>query len=233
MSELAPLDPDLLADVLSKHPFVTIDGVFNVRDLGMIPVAGGEYVTRSGFMYRSGELSGVTQHGVCHPSSFSRVFVEISESRQGAAAGPWYHHHIRPPLRHGNCKVRCSNPPNCRSNRIAYSGFCERGLQPRAHGPVSVSANPSSQAKPTSTVSFVDVFNFMQVEKRRCGSRPGSSPCLLPLDPRSRSSNCIHRFSTRAGPRSALSSATCGTRRMMPSSSIALVRSPVGAAIFY
>ena len=65
MSELAPLDPDLLADVLSKHPFVTIDGIFNVRDLGMIPVADSEYVTRSGFMYRSGELSGVTSHGVC------------------------------------------------------------------------------------------------------------------------------------------------------------------------
>ncbi|KAF8471337.1 protein-tyrosine phosphatase-like protein, partial [Russula ochroleuca] len=63
MSELAPLDPDILADVLSKPPFVTIDGVCNVRDLGMVPVAGGEHVTRSGFMYRSGELAGVTQHG--------------------------------------------------------------------------------------------------------------------------------------------------------------------------
>jgi Tyrosine phosphatase family len=66
MSELAPVDPDLLSDVLSKHPFVTIDGIFNVRDLGMIPVADSEYVTRSGFMYRSGELSGVTLHGVYH-----------------------------------------------------------------------------------------------------------------------------------------------------------------------
>jgi hypothetical protein len=64
MSELAPLDPDLLADVLSKHPFVMIDGVCNVRDLGMIPAADSKNVTRSGFMYRSGELSGVTQHGV-------------------------------------------------------------------------------------------------------------------------------------------------------------------------
>ncbi len=65
MSELAPLDPDLLADVLSKHPFVTVDGVFNIRDLGLIPVEDGECVTRSGFMYRSGELSGVTQNGMC------------------------------------------------------------------------------------------------------------------------------------------------------------------------
>lgn len=66
MSELAPLDPDLLADVLSKPPFVTVDGVCNVRDLGMVPVADGEHVTRSGFMYRSGELAGVTQHGMLH-----------------------------------------------------------------------------------------------------------------------------------------------------------------------
>jgi hypothetical protein len=73
MSELAPLDADLLADVLSKHPFVTIDGVCNVRDLGMVPVEDGGYVTRSGFMYRSGELSGVTQHGMCH--FISREFV--------------------------------------------------------------------------------------------------------------------------------------------------------------
>ncbi|KAI0294592.1 tyrosine phosphatase family-domain-containing protein [Multifurca ochricompacta] len=62
MSGLLPLDPDFVADVLSKDPFITIDGVFNVRDLGLIPAQDGEHVTRSGFMYRSGELSGVTQN---------------------------------------------------------------------------------------------------------------------------------------------------------------------------
>jgi hypothetical protein len=85
MSELAPLDPDLLADVLSKHPFVTIDGVCNVRDLGMVPVAEGEHVTRSGFMYRSGELSGVTQHGVFH--SFFSAFFLIPDQARGSC-GP-------------------------------------------------------------------------------------------------------------------------------------------------
>jgi protein tyrosine/serine phosphatase len=63
MSELAPLDPDLVADVLSRHPFVTIDGVYNARDLGRIPTADGQHVTRSSFMIRSGELSGATQLG--------------------------------------------------------------------------------------------------------------------------------------------------------------------------
>ncbi|KAI0252082.1 protein-tyrosine phosphatase-like protein [Lactifluus subvellereus] len=57
MSELAPLDPELVTDALSKYPFVNIEGVCNVRDLGMIPAADGEHVTRTGFMYRSGELS--------------------------------------------------------------------------------------------------------------------------------------------------------------------------------
>ena len=64
MSELAPLDPDIVADVLSRHPFVTIDGVYNVRDLGGIPTADGQHVTRSSFMIRSGELSGATQLGI-------------------------------------------------------------------------------------------------------------------------------------------------------------------------
>lgn len=96
MSELAPLDPDLLTDVLSKHPFVAIDGIFNVRDLGMIPVADSEYITRSGFMYRSGELSGVTSHGMCLIPLESLCLVVILESREGAAPGAWNHHHIRP-----------------------------------------------------------------------------------------------------------------------------------------
>ncbi len=67
MSELAPLDPELVAEVLSKHPFVNIDGVYNARDLGRIPTVDGQHVTRSSFMVRGGELSGVTQLGL-YPS---------------------------------------------------------------------------------------------------------------------------------------------------------------------
>jgi hypothetical protein len=156
----------------------------------------------------------------------------IHESREGAAAGPWYHHHIRPAFRHGNCKVRCNNPPNRWSNHIARSCVPQRGLQPRAYGPVSISANSSSPTKPTQAVSLVDAFNSMQAEKRRCGSRPDSSNYLLPVDLRRRSCSCIPRSSTRAGPRLAPSSATCGTHRMMLSSSIALVRSPLCATVF-
>lgn len=121
MSELAPLDPDILADVLSKHPFVTIDGVCNVRDLGMVPVADGEHVTRSGFMYRSGELAGVTQHGMFLQSIPGSGV--IPKNRQGTTAGPRRHHDIRPAFRRRNRKVRFSNPPNRGRNRISCSGL--------------------------------------------------------------------------------------------------------------
>jgi hypothetical protein len=101
-------------------------------------------------------------------------FVVIQESREGAAAGPWHHHHIRPAFRHGNCEVRCNNSPNCRGYRIARSCVYQRGLQPRAYGPVRILANSSSPTKPTQAVTLVDAFNSMQAEKRRCGFRPDS-----------------------------------------------------------
>ena len=100
------------------------------------------------------------------------------------------------------------------------------------YGPVSISANSPRLTKPTQAVSLVDAFNSMQVEKRRCGSSRGSSSYLLPVDLRRRSCSCIPRSLTRAGPRLAPSSATCGTHPMMLSSSIALVRSPLCATIF-
>ncbi|TFK43788.1 protein-tyrosine phosphatase-like protein [Crucibulum laeve] len=64
MNDLAPLDPVYVSDVLSKPPFVTIPGVINVRDLGAYPSATHPgKVTRPGFLYRSAELSGITDEG--------------------------------------------------------------------------------------------------------------------------------------------------------------------------
>ena len=145
MSELSPLDPGILSDVLSKHPFVTIDGVCNIRDLGMIPTTDGENVTRSGFMYRSGN-SLVSLNLVCAFLSSSLVFGTTLETRQGTAADSRYHYHIRPPFRHGNCKVRCSNPTNCGNNSITRTSLCKGGLQPRAYGPVSSALDPPESA---------------------------------------------------------------------------------------
>ncbi|KAF8639798.1 hypothetical protein AX17_001057 [Amanita inopinata Kibby_2008] len=64
MNDLEPLDPSYVAEVLSRPPFVTIQGVINIRDLGSIPSA--TYpgkITKPKFIFRSAELSGTTEQG--------------------------------------------------------------------------------------------------------------------------------------------------------------------------
>jgi hypothetical protein len=65
MNELEPLDPSYVAETLSRPPFVTIQGVVNVRDLGNLPSTyrPGE-ITRSNCVFRSAELSSITDEGV-------------------------------------------------------------------------------------------------------------------------------------------------------------------------
>ncbi|KAI0638416.1 protein-tyrosine phosphatase-like protein [Trametes polyzona] len=62
--DLEPLDADYVADTLSKPPFVSIDGVVNVRDLGSYPTSYPGMVTRPRLVYRSGEVSHITPEGV-------------------------------------------------------------------------------------------------------------------------------------------------------------------------
>jgi len=64
MDDLEPLDPQFVQDQLSRHPFVAIAGVINVRDLGGL--ASHLYpnlVTKPGYLYRSAELSGISDEG--------------------------------------------------------------------------------------------------------------------------------------------------------------------------
>jgi hypothetical protein len=119
---------------------------------------------------------------VCAFLSFSRAFVIPRACRQGAAAGPRCHHDIRPAFRRRNRKVRFTNPPNRRSDRIPCSGVHKRGLQPGAYGPVSSSAKPIPVSPPSLTLPYrlVDAFNYTQAERRRCGSRPGY--CFLHVE---------------------------------------------------
>ncbi|KAF8806337.1 hypothetical protein BYT27DRAFT_7191674 [Phlegmacium glaucopus] len=64
MHDLDPLDPAYVQDVLSKPPFVVIPGVINVRDLGHYPsTTDPGFVTKSGYLFRSAELSGITDEG--------------------------------------------------------------------------------------------------------------------------------------------------------------------------
>ena len=71
LHSLQPLDKEWVKERLSKPPFVEIEGVINVRTLGGYPckvkLAGSaepvHMVTRPKLLYRSGEVSGITEKG--------------------------------------------------------------------------------------------------------------------------------------------------------------------------
>jgi len=58
-----PLDEDYVKARLKQPPFVTIDGVLNIRDLGSRQTADPTLITKPSLMYRSGEISGITGEG--------------------------------------------------------------------------------------------------------------------------------------------------------------------------
>ncbi|KAF7301982.1 TYR-PHOSPHATASE-2 domain-containing protein [Mycena indigotica] len=64
MSDLDALDPLVVEQHLSRLPFVKIDGVINVRDLGLLPSQlYPNLITKPRLLYRSAELSGITDEG--------------------------------------------------------------------------------------------------------------------------------------------------------------------------
>jgi hypothetical protein len=64
MEDWEPLDPQFVQDQLSRPPFVTVAGVINVRDLGGLPShLYPNMVTKPRYLYRSAELSGITEEG--------------------------------------------------------------------------------------------------------------------------------------------------------------------------
>ncbi|TFK64054.1 hypothetical protein BDN72DRAFT_872181 [Pluteus cervinus] len=63
-ADLEPLDPTYVANILANPPFVQISGVINVRDLGSYSSASNPgKVTRPRLLFRSAELSSVTEEG--------------------------------------------------------------------------------------------------------------------------------------------------------------------------
>ncbi|TFY60047.1 hypothetical protein EVG20_g7568 [Dentipellis fragilis] len=118
--ELDPIDPDHVAHVLSHPPFVSIPGVHNVRDLGAHPTSTPAESTRPGFMFRSGEISGITPDG-----------------KRGASARARDHDSLRPALRHRDDEVQHADPGAGRGPaRRARARVREQRLQPAAIGPV-------------------------------------------------------------------------------------------------
>ncbi|KAI1917370.1 hypothetical protein LOZ12_000787 [Ophidiomyces ophidiicola] len=61
------LIPDLVHQILSQPPFVSVPGVFNIRDIGHVPIV------RRNFIFRSGMLSGIEAAGKAKLISELRV----------------------------------------------------------------------------------------------------------------------------------------------------------------
>lgn len=58
-----PLDPEYVKDRLSKPPFVSVPGVVNIRDLGSYSTCYPGMITRPLSLFRSGEVSAITDEG--------------------------------------------------------------------------------------------------------------------------------------------------------------------------
>ena len=91
-----PLDEDYVRTRLKQPPFVTIDGVLNIRDLGSYQTADPSLVTKPSLIYRSGEVSGITAEGICLIPLHSIDGNSILLTRQIAAQVARDHSHLRP-----------------------------------------------------------------------------------------------------------------------------------------
>jgi hypothetical protein len=67
--DLEALDPVFVSEALSRAPFVQVEGTFNVRDLHHTNATSVHTTctctsdVKPGFLYRSGELSALTEQG--------------------------------------------------------------------------------------------------------------------------------------------------------------------------
>ena len=78
MNELDPLDPAYVQDVLSKPPFIDLPGVINFRDLGNWHSTSREgSITKPGYLFRSAELSSITEEGIKFLTSVIFLFIEV------------------------------------------------------------------------------------------------------------------------------------------------------------
>lgn len=93
-----PLDEDYVRTRLKQPPFVAIDGVLNIRDLGSYPTADPSLMTKPSLMYRSGEVSGITEEGIYFTLLIIPDANSTSLTRQIAAQVARDHPHLRPQI---------------------------------------------------------------------------------------------------------------------------------------
>lgn len=104
-ADLEPLDPEYVNQRLSKPPFVTVPGVVNIRDLGSYPSSRHcGMVTRPRLLYRSGEISSITEEGediaMVSQIHYSARLTATSHCRQRAAEGARNYSRIRSTVRY-------------------------------------------------------------------------------------------------------------------------------------
>jgi protein tyrosine/serine phosphatase len=68
--------------VLSSPPFIVVDGVINIRDVGGYPTAYADLFVKPSFVFRSGELTRITDRGIeqLHALKIVKVFDMRSDS---------------------------------------------------------------------------------------------------------------------------------------------------------
>ena|SRR5882762_1140006 len=99
-----PLDPQYVADVLSRPPFVTISGVHNVRDIAAL----GSHL-KPNFVFRGAEVSSITEEGECYTFIYARTIILITPImlfRQSSIACAWHHHRVRFAIGHRNREIQ-------------------------------------------------------------------------------------------------------------------------------
>ena len=57
------IDAESLSKVLSSPPFLTVDGVANIREVGGFTITGVSALVKPGYYFRAGELSHITDKG--------------------------------------------------------------------------------------------------------------------------------------------------------------------------
>ena len=95
LDTLEPLDPQWVQEQLSSYPFVKIEGVTNVRTLGSYPVkwrnTDGKVeivaMTRPNQLFRSAEISGITEKGLYSNSTLAYSPGVMTQLRKGSTHG--------------------------------------------------------------------------------------------------------------------------------------------------